>query len=89
MGVQDKFGGNVMECLLFLLQSPRIMGESLDRLLSRYASTEEYEQDMRAAESLKQFIDEMPGGFLIYHADGDEEIIYAGRVSYIDIIKKY
>ncbi len=79
MGVQDKFGGNVMECLLFLLQSPRIMGESLDRLLSRYASTEEYEQDMRAAESLKQFIDEMPGGFLIYHADGDEEIIYANE----------
>lgn len=26
-----------------------------------------------------RFMDEMPGGFLIYHADGDEEIIYANQ----------
>jgi len=24
-------------------------------------------------------MDEMPGGFFIYHADGDEEIIYANK----------
>ena len=24
-----------------------------------------------------KFMDEMPGGFFIYHADGDEQIIYA------------
>ena len=26
-----------------------------------------------------RFIEEMPGGFLVYHADGDEKIIYASR----------
>ncbi|MCI8390237.1 MAG: response regulator [Roseburia sp.] len=26
---------------------------------------------------LKRFTDQMPGGFFIYHADGDEELIYA------------
>ncbi|MDE6845812.1 MAG: response regulator [Lachnospiraceae bacterium] len=26
-----------------------------------------------------RFMDEMPGGFLIYHADGNEEIIYANK----------
>lgn len=79
MGIQKKFNENVMECLLFLLQSPRITGDTLERLLGRYPSREDYEQDMRAADYLKQFIDEMPGGFLIYHADGDEEIIYANE----------
>ena len=79
MGIEDKFCGNVMECLLFLLQSPRITKDSLEHLLSRYPSREEFEQDMRAADYLKQFVDEMPGGFLIYHADGDEEIIYANE----------
>lgn len=31
------------------------------------------------AEALRYLLDEMPGGFLIYRADGDEEIIYANR----------
>ena len=31
-----------------------------------------------AYETVK-FMDEMPGGFLIYYADGDEEIIYANK----------
>ncbi len=37
------------------------------------------EKRTRAAGQVKRFIDEMPGGFLIYHADGDEEIIYANQ----------
>lgn len=31
------------------------------------------------AREIIQFMDEMPGGFLIYHADGDEQIIYANK----------
>ena len=31
------------------------------------------------AGALHCLLDEMPGGFLIYYADGDEEIIYANR----------
>lgn len=36
-------------------------------------------QCREAAESCLQFMDEMPGGFLIYHADHGEEIIFANR----------
>ena len=34
---------------------------------------------LETAEQLKAFIDEIPGGFLIYRAGGDEEIIFANR----------
>ncbi|MDE6851388.1 MAG: PAS domain-containing sensor histidine kinase, partial [Lachnospiraceae bacterium] len=36
-------------------------------------------QNFQAAYEIIRFMDEMPGGFLIYRADGDEEIIYANR----------
>lgn len=36
-------------------------------------------QNIQTACGLIRFMDEMPGGFLIYHADGDEEIIYANK----------
>lgn len=36
-------------------------------------------QEARFAREVIQFMDEMPGGFLIYRADGEEEIIYANR----------
>ena len=28
---------------------------------------------------MKQITERMPGGFFIYHADGDEELIYANQ----------
>lgn len=34
---------------------------------------------VQAAYDVKSFIDAMPGGFLIYHADEKEEIIYANK----------
>ncbi len=37
------------------------------------------ERQQQTAWQIKHFLDEMPGGFLIYHADGDEEIIYANQ----------
>lgn len=79
VGIENKISGNVMECLLFLLESPRITDDSCKRLSRNYPSREEYEQDMRVADCLRRFIDEMPGGFFIYHADGDEEIVYANE----------
>ena len=36
-------------------------------------------EEREAANKFKKFIDHLPGGFLIYHADGNEEIIYANR----------
>ncbi len=37
------------------------------------------EQERQTAREIARFIDEMPGGFLIYRAEGDEEIIHANR----------
>ena len=34
---------------------------------------------LRAACKLLRFMDEMPGGFLIYYASGDERIVYANQ----------
>lgn len=31
------------------------------------------------ADEVRKFMDKMPGGFFIYRADGNEEIIYANR----------
>ena len=39
--------------------------------------TKNQEQALQMAAEIRKFMDEMPGGFLIYHADGKEEIIYA------------
>lgn len=46
--------------------------------LGAQAKTPE-EYGRMAALQMRQFIDEMPGGFLIYHADGNEEILYANQ----------
>ncbi len=35
--------------------------------------------DVQRASEVIKFMDEMPGGFLIYHADGNEDIIYANK----------
>lgn len=37
------------------------------------------DESFSAARQIKDFIDRLPGGFLIYKADGGEEIIYANR----------
>lgn len=42
--------------------------------------------EMHAAEKIRTFIDEIPGGFLIYRADGGEDIIYANK-ALLDIFK--
>lgn len=36
-------------------------------------------QDRQIALQIKKVMDEMPGGFFIYHADGNEELIYANN----------
>lgn len=44
---------------------------------NEYSLTEE--QDMRELSLLKKIMDEMPGGFFIYRAEDNEEIIYANK----------
>ncbi len=50
-------------------------------------------QSARTAHEVVAFMDEMPGGFLIYHAEGNEEIIYANkallRIFQCDSLKEF
>ena len=55
---------NLIEYMLALLNIPE------DNKIEYHTQT--------ACEIIK-FMDKMPGGFLIYHADGDEQIIYANK----------
>lgn len=47
--------------------------------LSQVEGAEPTSEEDALLQSLLRFMDEMPGGFLIYHADRGEEIIYANR----------
>ena len=55
----------LIENILSLLSHPDQPGPSLP--------------DLRAAQGIIRFMDEMPGGFLIYHAGGEERIVYANK----------
>ncbi|MCI8327694.1 MAG: PAS domain-containing protein, partial [Lachnospiraceae bacterium] len=61
-----KMERDVMESIVAILEN------SDTNLLSQ-------EQKIQEAQRIKSFMDKMPGGFLIYHADGREEIIYANQ----------
>ena len=74
VGIENKISGNVMECLLFLLESPRITDDSRKLLSRNYPSREEYEQDMRVADCLRRFIDEMPVVFLSIMRTGTKKL---------------
>lgn len=49
--------------------------------------------NIKTACEIIDFMDKMPGGFLIYHADGDEQIIYANkallRIFHCDTMKEF
>lgn len=51
------------------------------------------EKDKEIACEVKKFMDQMPGGFFIYRADGNEEIIYANeallRIFMCDTLKEF
>ncbi len=68
---------NIMEYLLAELKHPGKPVQDICRLPGTALTLEEYGR--KAAIQMRRFLDEMPGGFLIYHADGDEEIIYANK----------
>ncbi len=49
--------------------------------------------NIQKAQEMIKFMDEMPGGFLIYHAEGNEDIIYANkallRIFKCDTLKEF
>lgn len=72
---------NLVDHMLNLLSFPENNAESPSHPIlvngSFDAAAPLGSQNINPASEIIQFMDQMPGGFFIYHADGDEEIIYA------------
>lgn len=75
-------GRPLIDHILTLLDSLRASGLTLGQL-GEAGPAEAFSgldgQSLQTACEIINFMDEMPGGFLIYHADQDERIIYANR----------
>lgn len=71
--------------LLNILETENVDISNIDAigLMELAAKTEGYSaknpHNIQTAYETVKFMDEMPGGFLIYHADGNEQIIYANK----------
>lgn len=78
-----KMEHNLMEYVLTLLSVPGHDAMEIEELIEHVKhSGESYLLDLPniwTAQEMIKFMDEMPGGFLIYHADEKEEIIYANK----------
>lgn len=74
---------NIIEHMLMILNTAQSSNINIDLLLENHAGADmSLTSDHSSIEPVHEFIqfmDEMPGGFLIYHADGNEEIIYANK----------
>ncbi len=68
-----KSEGNLIERMLSILS----LYESDSEQLEAKSPSDGYNSEI--ALQIQDFIDKIPGGFLIYKADGDEEIIYANK----------
>ena len=51
----------------------------IGQLLKLISVGEENGAENAYAKQVKDFLDEIPGGFLIYNANGGEEILYASK----------
>ncbi|MCX4267180.1 MAG: ATP-binding protein [Lachnospiraceae bacterium] len=87
---------NLIEYIFTLLDSEKNSALDLDHLIEEGEKSENsfsHSQNLRTVYEVIRFMDEMPGGVLIYHADGAEEIIYANkallRIFQCDSIKEF
>ena len=81
---ESKITHNLLEYILTLLSIPENCQIDLDHLSREPLQLEKKstmlnEQNIQTTYGLIRFMDEMPGGFLIYRADNGEEIIYANN----------
>lgn len=72
--------GNILfEDILNLLDLPENSELDLAGLIAKKQQDEPISANMETAREMINFMDEMPGGFLIYYAERDERIIYANK----------
>ena len=72
--------GNILfEDILALLALPENSELDLVSLIAQEQQDGLISENMKTAMEMINFMDEMPGGFLIYYAEHDEKIIYANK----------
>lgn len=76
---KQPIGHNLFEDILSLLDHPEDNELDIISQIVQKQQDEPYSIKMEAAMEMINFMDEMPGGFLIYHAEHDEKIIYANK----------
>lgn len=83
MGGQNHKEFSLVEQILELLDLLQANHIQIDQLIENGGVLESLclpdSQDVRAALNIMKFMDEMPGGFLIYLADEEQTIVYANR----------
>ena len=72
-------GHNLFEEILILLELPENRELDLVSLITKKQQDESISANMKTAIEMINFMDEMPGGFLIYYAEREEKIIYANK----------
>lgn len=72
-------GHILFEDILVLLALPENSELDLVSLIAEKQQDESISANMKTAMEMIDFMDEMPGGFLIYYAEHDEKIIYANK----------
>ena len=76
---QQHIGDNLFEDILSLLDHPEDNELDIVSQIAQKQQNQAYSVKMETAMKMISFMDEMPGGFLIYHAEHDEKIIYANK----------
>lgn len=76
---KQHIGNNLFEDILSLLDHPEDNELDIVSQIAQKQQGQAYSVKMETAMKMINFMDEMPGGFLIYHAEHDEKIIYANK----------
>lgn len=80
---KNKLNHNLIEYVLEILSFPEYADLEIEQIIEKndYSinDTLSNPQYIKIAREVIEFMDELPGGFLIYQAEGDEKIIYANK----------
>ncbi len=79
MDSRNRAEHDIIEDLIVLLEYFQEDGDNLKSMRQLQSGLALDEKEMELALCMKRFVDRMPGGFFVYHADGNEEIIYANE----------
>ena len=75
--MKTKIDHDALEALLYLINHPNQADCLMDPAAQLNTADAEDIERLRTALTLKQLMDQMPGGFFIYRAEGAQEILYA------------